>query len=507
MINELEKALSDRDEPQARVLIKSLSEQQANAQAQIPLINLCLKHGFYDLSVQCFAKAATNCHVAQQIVPLINEPLLQNNTELTDAFVNTVIDTQPTNLELMLTIVDDYLQKQRLNQAEKTLKYILATSVHFELLARLAEVYFRQSRLHDAKASAQMALELAPENPQSYINLAVIEKSLNNLPTAAKLYSNALKIDESNFYAHINLAQLCLMTGQFDIGWRENEWRWQDANCRKENIPLPLWQGQQSTGHKLLVWADQGLGDQIMYLSLLNQIDADVTLKVDPRLRPLLATNTKTLDDNYTGSYSEFDSHCSLGSLPNFLIGSFNDFNPQQCYLKPDADNKLTEPLTKTEQKRITIGFSWRGGSYGTAGGFRSLALENWRSWFDQEQFHWVNLQYDSTEHEIEYLAKLGVHTPSFDLKNDLVRLSNQLVELDGYVGVDNSTIHLSGALGVPSLLLLTPIADWRWFTEEHLCYWYKTVTLQRVLNTEVNYSKQWQHSMQDIFISQFKSR
>lgn len=491
MIEQLQHALNAGDNHQAQVLIAKISEQQASPQTQVPLVNLCLKHGFFDLGVQCFAKAAKDDHIALQLLPLLKEPLLANNPDLAYAFIDAAISTQADNLSFILSVADCLLGQQNLIVVERFLRQILQNSVHNEILARLSEVYFRQNQLHEAKACAQMALELSPENPQSYINLAVLEKALQNLPESARLYSKVLELDENNFFAHINLAQLCLMSGEFELGWLENEWRWYDSNCHSESLPLPLWQGQQETDHHILIWADQGLGDQIMYLSLLDRLSARFTVKLDPRLMDLLPQSINHLPIDYSGDYSEFDSHISLGSLPRYFVKGFEDFNPKPAFLNVSANGKNT--LIDSNKK--VIGFSWRGGSFGTGGGLRSLPLEQWQTLFSQfpaTDYQWLNVQYDSTAEEKQWLQEHGVETPEIDLKNDLTALSDVLSQLNYYIGIDNSTVHLAGALGVPSVLLLTPVADWRWFTEEHYCYWYQSVKLLRALSSHQQDNPQW---------------
>ncbi|WP_317931656.1 hypothetical protein [Halioxenophilus sp. WMMB6] len=479
MIEQLSQALAAGNASQAQQLITAISQQQDSANAQVPLINLCLKHGFHQQGLQCFARAATDEQFALQILPLLQEPLLKSSAELTLAYLTVAHQAQPQNLQLLLTLADNQLQFNQLQEAEQVLTKALQTHSHPEILARLAEVYFRWNRFHDAKACAQLGLAMSANNPQSLINLAVVEKALNNLQESARLFSQALELESNNFYAHINLAHLYLTTGQFKLGWAENEWRWQDAHCNKEMLPLPEWQGEQNVDHHLLLWADQGLGDQIQYLSLLPQVKAKVTVKVDSRLHSLLTETCTLLDADYQGDFSEFDSQLSLGSLPRFLVHQFSDLKPSTAYLQ--LPSPVAGANLKTNQKRW-LGFSWRGGRFGTAAASRSLELSLWQPLFALENIQWVNLQYDATEQEIEWLASHNVITPEFDLKNDLLQLAGAMTSLDGYFGVDNSTIHLAGALGVKSWLLLTPIADWRWFTDAEYCYWYQSVQLLRTL-------------------------
>ena len=477
MLEQLKSALDNGNKLQAQSLISAISDQQTSPHAQISLVNICLKQGFFDLGVRCFAKAANEESVALQAIPLAQEPAMQKNTELAIAFLHSAHVAQPKNLSIIVALADLLLAADLPERVEVLLKDALSILPHAEIVARLAEAYFRLGQFHDAKACATLGVELTPNNPQAYINLAVIEKALTNLPEAARQFSQALQLDADNFFAHINLSHLSLMGGQFELGWNEYEWRWQDANCKREQLPLPLWQGEQESAHHLLLWADQGIGDQIMFLSLIQRLDCRITLKIDIRLAPLLSNNIELIPHDYSGDYSEFDSHISLGSLGGHFIKNFDDFTPARAYLTCPISSK---DLDREAIKRI--GFSWRGGRFATAGGHRSLSLDIWNSLLAAKPVQWVNLQYDTTEQERQWLDSLGVVTPEIDLTADIVGLSNELLQLDGYIGVDNSTAHLAGALGVNTTLLLPAVADWRWFTETEHCYWYDSVKLSRLL-------------------------
>jgi len=477
MIEQLQQALSTGDHTTAQHLIRQISAQQTSAQAQIPLVNICLKHGYYDLSVQCFAKAANDEKIALQVMPLIKEPTIQKQTELSIALLKVAQQAQPNNLAIITAYADFLLANNRPLQVEALLNDVINRSPHPEILARLAEAHYRLGKFHEAKACALLAMEMAPSNPQSYINLAVIEKALHNLADAAKNFRRALQLDGDNFFAHINLAQLSLMTGQFALGWQEYEWRWHDKNCHQEQPPLPLWDGECLPEQHLLLWADQGLGDQIMFLSLLNRIPCRVTVKVDPRLQPLLPADIGFMAADYSGDYAEFDAHLSLGSLPYYFIHRFADFSPRDYFLTADA-----KAVNLHEAEKRLVGFSWRGGRFGTEQGLRSLPFSVWENLLTLDGIQWVNLQYDTTEEERSWLANKGVITPDCDLKNDLVKIAATMLNLERFIGVDNSSVHLAGALGVPTNLLLTAIADWRWFTEAEHCYWYKSVSLHRLL-------------------------
>jgi hypothetical protein len=140
---------------------------------------------------------------------------------------------------------------------------------------------------------------------------------------------------------------------------------------------------------------------------------------------------------------------------------------------------------------KLTIGLSWRSLN-DKLGAARSLALADLvgalttkdSQGFDPGRFNFVNLQYSSTQEELDWVKEhLGVEVINFeDLDNysDIDGLAALIDACDAVVSIDNSTVHLSGALGKKTFVLLPYSSDWRWGLNAPVSYWYPSVHLFR---------------------------
>ena len=149
--------------------------------------------------------------------------------------------------------------------------------------------------------------------------------------------------------------------GDFDNGWREYNWRWrmQDFSSRRAEYDKPLWDGGDLGGKRLLVWSEQGIGDEIMFAGLIPDLierGIDVILESDPRLVPLFARSFPPVTCIAKGGANQpFDFHIPTGGLGQVLrpsLGSFPDpapylvADPELPGLNPPGDNAaLVEPV------------------------------------------------------------------------------------------------------------------------------------------------------------------
>ena len=130
------------------------------------------------------------------------------------------------------------------------------------------------------------------------------------------------------------------------------------------------------------------------------------------------------------------------------------------------------------------MGISWRGGSAAFARRTRSTRLSQWAPLFALPGVSFVNLQYGDCRAELdEAQRELGVTIhdwPDADPLKDLEGLAAEMRALDLVVSIDNATVHLAGALGVPTWVLLPAVAEWRWLLGRDDSPWYSSIRLWR---------------------------
>jgi ADP-heptose:LPS heptosyltransferase len=285
-----------------------------------------------------------------------------------------------------------------------------------------------------------------------------------------------------------------LHSGNFAKGWRKYEWRFLKKDAVPRYLSHPRWDGSPLKHKALLVHAEQGVGDHIMFASLFHEIIKQCNhciIECDNRLVPLFSRSfpmsivVPVTKDKYPPGLPSIDFKIPMGSLPLFFRPNIETFPQEKSYLIPDTQK--TEEWRKRFKELgdgLRVGISWRGGKEAGVRQIRSTTLEQWADLFVLEEIQFVNLQYGDCAKELqEAREKLGVTIYDWedaDPLKDLDDFAAQISALDLLISVDNSTVHMAGALGIPAWALLPKGCDWRWMKDLDDTPWYASVRLFR---------------------------
>jgi hypothetical protein len=174
-----------------------------------------------------------------------------------------------------------------------------------------------------------------------------------------------------------------------------------------------------------------------------------------------------------------------LGSLPRLFRAKEADFACNRRFLVADAASVACWRARFGEfGASLVVGVSWRGGTDIVNKRQRTLALEDWLPLLRLPGVALVDLQYGAHDEELNaVLAAHGVaphHFPEVDPLRDLDGFAAQVAALDLVVSICNTTVHVSGGLGVPTLLLAPRAPNWRWLLGRPDCLWFPSVRLIR---------------------------
>jgi tetratricopeptide (TPR) repeat protein len=148
-------------------------------------------------------------------------------------------------------------------------------------------------QLEEVERHIRAALHLNPGLVEAHAGLGFVLTSLGR-PNEARAACEAAIAQAPDFaQAHWNLATAALLAGDYQTGFREYDWCKRHDRFRHDFIDLPgrVWNGEAADGQRVLVQAEQGLGDTIQlsrYIALIAARGAVVTLACDRRLIPLL---------------------------------------------------------------------------------------------------------------------------------------------------------------------------------------------------------------------------
>jgi hypothetical protein len=316
---------------------------------------------------------------------------------------------------------------------------------------------------------------------------------LKSISKALASYERAIYLMPYFPEVHMNKAHALLVNGQFEEGFELYEWRWRTPafGAPARSFSAPLWLGVQSlNGKTILLQTEQGIGDTLQfcrYVKSVSDLGAHVILEAPSKLVNLL----KSLDGNYEvvsagGSMPEFDYICPLMSLPLALKTNLHNIPLSKGYLKADQKrvSQVQEELRlKNPHSKKLCGISWLTKAAKT-GLFRSIHLRDLIGILDRNDLMYVSLQYGEVDQEISQVAKdLGVTVINLDSVNkydDIDGLAAIIEACDVVISIDNTTVHLAGALGKDTHLLLPYVPDWRWMLNRKDSPWYQSLRLYR---------------------------
>jgi hypothetical protein len=323
---------------------------------------------------------------------------------------------------------------------------------------------------------------------------------LGEFAEAMERIDSVLRIEPQFAQAHAAKALGLLRRREFASGWAEYEWRDHDAGRADAGAyAYPEWDGTAMPDGTLLVCAEQGLGDQVMFASCIGDLLAIApccVIECDPRLTQLFARSFPLarvygqrrkfaqpwLEQGVTPSAST-----RLGSLPLRFRRREEDFPRRNAYLVADPARiaSWTHAL-EALGPGVKVGISWRGGSATTRRATRSIALVEWLPILSCPGMHFVSLQYGDCAQEIAAAsAAAGIPIHHWDTAiKDYDETAALLCALDIVISVQTSVVHLAGALGKPVWVLLPRIAEWRYGESGETMLWYSSARLFRQTST-----------------------
>jgi len=388
-----------------------------------------------------------------------------------------------------------------------------------ELNPQFVEAQYNRGALYQgleryelARADYDAALLKSPTLVQAVFNRGSVLEQLKRFELAQADFFRSIELSPEFANAHFNLSLLLLRTEQFEQGWGEFEWRWKSDDFKGQYLSAsqPQWHPGLDAS-TIFVWNEQGVGDDIFFLPWLTQFvsaiqahkpqPVKVVTRVDARLVQLFKRSLpefEFVDRQSAPAPDSFDAHLAMGSLPLALTvlnpgtkvlnqtldtTQSHEQGNRRPYLQADKSraNQLREQLVQPGE--VLIGISWRSKNVKT-GASRSIDLQHLVSAINRPAVKLVNLQYGEVQTELASVSQSGVgavySVPGVDVMQDLDGLSSLISACDLVVSADNTTVHLSGALGVKTLVMLPYTADWRWGEGRSQPRWYQGVELFR---------------------------
>lgn len=338
-----------------------------------------------------------------------------------------------------------------------------------------------QGRLEEALKAYERAVALAPSRADAHSDLGMVLSELGREAEARERYEQALALEPEHVSARWNRSLLLLRQGDWRAGWREFEWR---RSRKKSNstrdFAMPRWDGGPLGGKRILLHAEQGLGDTLQflrYVPLVQRAGGVVILDVQKPLQRLAATMPGVEAVMASGEpLPAFDVHCPLMSLGLAFGTEVGTIPAEVPYLRVPED--ATEAAAaRAWPEGLRVGLVWAGSQTHPGDRFRSMSLAQLEPLLAVEGVHFFSLQMGAADAIAQARGKIVDMAPA---SGEMAETAASLEHLDLLITVDTSVAHLAGALGRPVWVLVPFVPDWRWMMGREDSPWYPTMRLFR---------------------------
>lgn len=341
----------------------------------------------------------------------------------------------------------------------------------------------------------KIAININQNYYQAYSNLAQAYNEIQNFTLAKFFYEKSTLLKKDFIDGYFNTSMIYLLEDNFKKGWSLYDHRWniKKPQTPKYDISQNYWDGNFVDG-TLLLWSEQGVGDIILFGSMISELKAfakEIIFETDRRLIDLF--NRYFIEQKITNIMvkefipskpSIYDKHIAIGSLGKFFRKNIEDFKkvPKKFFI-PDKNKTLffNNELLKFD-KKLKIGLSWKTGNIKEE--YRNILLKNIYPILSDKRICFFNLQFGETKKEIlDAVYDTSANFISFenlDNFNNFEDLSALISNLDLVITIQNTTAHLCGALGKKTFLLLSKNHRWQWGLNHKSSLWYPSIRIFR---------------------------
>jgi tetratricopeptide (TPR) repeat protein len=383
----------------------------------------------------------------------------------------------------------------RMDDAAAAYERALAAAPSAELWTRLGQVYRELGRYGDAQAAFESALAVDPAYASALVHVGIVALDHLDLGRAIACFERALG-SEHDDEAKWNITCARLLVRDWPRAWDHYSLRWKSPDSVPRPYRFPEWSGEDLGGRTLLVYAEQGLGDEIMFASCYAELaarGARLVIECAPKLERLFARSFPDAvvvgrDQAGPADWLEraprIDLQAACGTVASRLRRSAASFPAHSGYLRADPGRvAYWRARLDALGPGAKIGLSWRGGTTRTRRRLRSISLDDWRPVIGSPGTTVVSLQYhrDAAGEADAYRRATGLAVHHWqDAIHDYDETAALVCALDAVVSVCTAVVHLGGALGRPVYVVVPRSPEWRYGLEGDAMPWYPSVKLFR---------------------------
>ena len=424
-------------------------------------------------------------HLCQQVLRNSNNPdanhiigclrMREKKFDESIEYIKKAIKVKPNNLGFYASLGCAYSSIQNYpNAIDAFLSAIKldpeASQVHFYL----AEAYRQMEDFKKSLNHFQKCLDISKDHLGALLMSGIVQEELKHFNQAKELYLSCIDAYPDYVTAHVNLGMCYLLTGEYDKGWKEYEWRLKlDSKHYKHKFDKPQWNGEALNGKKLLVVCEQGFGDSIQFIrftKILSDEGAKIIVIAQEELNCLLK-NQQGVDEVYSfdDQIPDYDFYVYLLSIPRIL-----EWEPKMNIQNFPYISVKNKPLDFLDANKINIGLLTQTRKETGDERTRSIELEKFNGLFNKKKHNVISLDYFSGETDKSIIDV----SPNI---NDFIDTANIIQNVDLVISVDTVVAHIAGAMNKKVLVMLPAVPGWRWdLNFSDTTPWYPSMKLFR---------------------------
>ncbi|MBA4014434.1 MAG: flagellar protein FlbA [Phenylobacterium sp.] len=399
----------------------------------------------------------------------------------------------------------------------------------------------RQMRFDEAIEVLRVALTAEPESAMLWLTLGTIVGDKGDIDQAEIFYSEALRLEPDYAKAHYNLANILftkrrhedalshcrraielsdvpqdssmmrfalstmlLARSELTEGWAYYDARLEPTYAEPIHFVAsrPHWTpGADIAGRHLMLFGEQGLGDEILFANLLVDVLAELgpegrlTVAVTDRLLPFFQRSYPNVTfgphatlkgdgrafrgAQFIKDWDDIDFWAPLGAMLKTHRAALSQFpNRPAGYMKPDPTRVQYWREALSALPGVKVGVLWTSLVIDSSRHLYFAPFDDWRAVLQTPGVTFVNLQYGDQSQAIAHAREafgVEIHQPAgIDLRNDLDDVAALSAALDLVVGFSNASFNIAAAVGTPAWLIAVETAWTRLGTDHYP--WYSQV-------------------------------
>lgn len=340
-----------------------------------------------------------------------------------------------------------------------------APDVNSRVLVAIEMALFHASYENNVNKSNRINKWIILKDPSNSIAWSNLANNTSNMALKLEYFKKAYEFESSNHAIAMNYGNTLMNHGQLELGFDLYDRR---KFLISQSIANIIKYTDDLCDKKVLIWAEQGIGDAYIYSWLIHRLAKDTDhakVQCDPRLKSLLSRsipNIEFIDKNLheiaaTEDLNSFDANMLLISLGKYYINDILDLQNGITEINPSlkADDDLVKNFSDRlhiDDPRPVIGICWRSSVNDYKRDSHYLNYQSVGDIFNGLPCRILNLQYNTTDDEVNFLSSnlpnQFVHFDDIDLRDDQESVAAMMIACDIVFSVPTAVMALAGALG-----------------------------------------------------------